>query len=122
LLFLKGKKGKARLPCFESPLELLQEYLSYYITGLVSISPLIPEWEPYVLDNQPELIKEKMHSSLADPFRPLHNSYAKWLIQPSNMPDAEHLTHHWYPWAETLFGGMCRTWYPKKNKAEDLDT
>jgi len=117
LLFIKGAKGKARTPFFEKPADLLQHYLAYYFTSLSHISPLIPEWVPHILENNPRLLQEKMQSSLTDPFHPLYNHYVHWMIQPANMPDSQQLMDHWHGWAEGLFGALNRSWYAK-NKAE----
>lgn len=82
----------------------LKSFIAYYLIGLHSPSPLIPDWIPHFLKEDPNHLAKSMRASLEGTFSPLFNDYALWLFRDrQNLPSAEGLHVEWHPLASRLF-------------------
>ncbi len=117
LLLVKGTQGKAKASFLQNPQDALIDYLNYYFLAKEHASPLIPEWIPSLVNEEPEQISQTIKESLTNPFRPLFNEYAHWIISDDlHASDAHALATHWKPVATRIFGPVYANWWEGKDE------
>jgi exodeoxyribonuclease V gamma subunit len=115
LLLVKGSKGKVKEAFFDDPSPHLERYLDYYFTTLKHVSPLIPEWVPYLMQEGASF-DAKMRDSLLNKFNRNYNDYLLWALQGKILPNSEMLRSHWQPRAKSLFSDLYGFWYSKSSE------
>lgn len=101
-LLFSGKKLKQPDLIFDS-LELIKQYIDYYIAGLNHFSPLLPDWIALILENKGEALQQKMEKLFEnDPFRNYSSQDLKWILNKEKLPCAQSAISNWKPQAEKL--------------------
>lgn len=107
--FLFLDKG-IKIPAFEEPALLLNEFLHYYFLAHRTISPLMPEWVSPILEGSAEKLQTAMGSTYNDPFRGFQDPYAKWVFHEEALPDAKTIIDNWQSFTEGLYGPLQKMW------------
>lgn len=93
----------------------LEGFLDFYFVGLKNISPLIPEWIPSILKEEPDEFTDKIRKSCFDVHSNFYNDYALWLFKDEmSLPDASSVLQAWKPKAHALYDVMMDHWFPQK--------
>lgn len=104
---ISSKNPKLMLSSVKEAASQLKDYIEYYFLGMQAPSPLIPEWIPDILKEDPIHFSKKMRAGLEGPFTPLYNEYALWLFRDlQNLPSAELMHAEWRPITLKLFEGI----------------
>lgn len=120
LLFLKD--GQTKVPFFEDPFPLLEQFVSYYFHSLINPSPLIPVWIPEILENDPQKFQVKIRQSLDAGNQYFFNNCFKWMARDSTLPDSDIILKEWNQMARTIFGEVFRYWGGgKKGAVEEVE-
>lgn len=98
-------KSEVKTP-FTEPVERLTHFLNYYLKGLQTASPLIPEWVEYFLTLEKEPLQKKIEGTLNNPFHPIYNDYLLWSIE----KESTHTIAEWQPLAQALFKDLYTEW------------
>lgn len=108
-----AKSGRKKSPFFENPFSYLEKYIKYYFYSQNIISPLIPEWVPYLIENDIKKFEKIVKETLSDKNKFFYNDYLKWILRGPKYPDHEILLSNWKNTAEDLFGELYQNWYTK---------
>ncbi|MFO0448554.1 MAG: hypothetical protein ACK52I_07810, partial [Pseudomonadota bacterium] len=89
---------------FTQQANLLEKYVEYYLSGLVYPSPLLPEWIPTILKEDPIQFSKMLQSDLEGTFSSFYNHYARWIFRdPQKLHSVESIYAQWLPIAKPLF-------------------
>lgn len=111
IIFLKC--GKSKSAWYESPLNYLNDYLSYYFKSLENISPLIPEWVCDFVYEENEILSRKIENSLIEEFNPLYNDYLHWLQNEASKFSCKSFGEEWKTEASKVFLELYEKWHGK---------
>lgn len=104
---ISSKHSKPIVLSTQANASQLKDYIEYYFLGLQAPSPLIPEWIPDFLKEDPVHFCKTMQSGLEGSFSTLYNDYALWLFREGgNLALAEELHAEWRPLSVKLFDGI----------------
>lgn len=120
LLLIKSKSKKE--PFFQDPFPLLKNYINYYLRSQNTPSPLIPEWTFQLINSSPDEFDEHVSRQLNNSFSHFYNHYVKWIARGVDIPSSCDWLHEWKDIAESIFGEMCRSWFPPKRPKRSEET
>lgn len=110
-----AKKGIQKNSFFDDPYHLLKKLVNYHALCLNNLSPLYPEWIPYILKQDVDGLQNKMNIDLwgkDDRFQNFRLKYMEWVLNKHNMPNANEIIHNWKPLADDLFADLINSWFP----------
>jgi hypothetical protein len=121
LILATSRSGYSKEPFFEEADQLLIHYLEYYLSSLQMPSPLIPEWIPSLLTQDPADCLSFLHDNFTKPFSRLYNPYLNWIVKETSLLFDEKFIEQWKPQAGLLFSDLHTHWCTPKNKRNTID-
>lgn len=109
LIFTQTSQSKEAF--FDDPVFLIEQLTHYYSACLHTFSPLLPEWVPFILDDDAKGLHEKMEKGFDESFGVYPNRELQWVLNRHQLPSAEEIVKNWKPQAEKLLGDMIKCWY-----------
>lgn len=108
-----SKSGVSKENQFEDPSSLLAHWIDYYLLGLKTPSPLIPEWIAHIRLGDPKKLEIEIDNCLNNPFKNFYNDYVKWSLSAGALPDTDPIVHQWKPIADNILLPIAQAWFPK---------
>lgn len=104
---------------FDDPEPYLKKFLSYYSMCEKSVSPLVPEWIPFILNGDVKGLESKIRSLFTDSFGDYQSYDVKWVLNREDLPDGEALIQDWQPHAKEIAGDLLLHWHKAKGGEEE---
>jgi hypothetical protein len=117
ILLTKSDKPRNVEISFDDAHENLRAFILYYFSSLDTLSVLIPELIPDILNRHEDAIKSKISQYLHDPHTPLYNDYLRWACL-HGVLSKELGKDKWHFQSDALYGRALRALFPKKVREE----
>ena len=101
---------------FEDPEAYLKQFVNYYAFCLQNFSPLMPDWIPFILEEDVRGLQDKMRQLFTESFGVYQNHDLRWILNKHRLPNPEDMIHYWKSQADELLGDLMRFWYPSKSE------
>lgn len=110
LLFTQDKQVKTAF--FPSPLIYLEKLVAFRSICLQTLCPLLPEWIPAILQEDPEAIQEKFTDLWMEDAKPWEKEAWQWVFH-SQSPFE--IGDQWKTLAKDLVEDLMQAWFPKRS-------
>lgn len=84
----------------------LKQWMGYHELCLQQFCPLMPEWLPYILDEDPKGLEKKWLSLFSDNENHYPSPECKWILHKDHLPSAVETIQEWKPYAVLLTPGQ----------------
>ncbi|MBA2368383.1 MAG: exodeoxyribonuclease V subunit gamma [Candidatus Protochlamydia sp.] len=96
--------GKPKKAFFNDPLPYLKDFVHYYTFCFRHLSPLHPDWIPFILREDVKGLENKMKGLFQDSFGGYQSPELGWVLNRSDLPNAEIIFENWKEQAKILAG------------------
>lgn len=95
LIFARASRNKK--PMCGDPKEALKQFASYYSLCLHTVSPLLPDWIPFILEENSKGLENKMQSLFSSFAMGYQDPYLSWVMREGRLPCSESIILDWKP-------------------------
>lgn len=104
IIFTQAAKTKSF--DLKDPLALLSDWSSYYHLCLNQFSPLLPDWIPFIVNQDREGLKKQHQKIFSDFSSTYAHEELRWVFHPDHLPCPEKLIQDWSELAKVLAKSM----------------
>lgn len=109
-----SQSREAKKAFFNDPEPYLKRFIDYYALCHQNFSPLLPDWIPFILENDALGLQNKMKQLFSESFGVYQNSDLRWILNKDHLPSSEKMINEWKSQAEELMGDLKHFWYKNK--------
>lgn len=112
-----SKTSKAKMPFFDTPAHHLKRFIHYYSLCQQQLSPLMPDWIPFILKGDSQGLQKKMRELFAENSyqEEYQGLYLKWIMNKNLLPNSETLIQKWRSYTQDLIQDIVKEWCSKKD-------